>query len=83
MRARHIAAGRASRPDLGRPFRMPLSPYLPTLSALICVYLMANLAAVPGCGSWLRFLVWMILGFVEIAYGHRHSRVRREEKAAA
>jgi len=25
----------------------------------------------------------MVLGFVDIAYGQRHSRVRPEEKAAA
>jgi len=48
-----LPRGRASRPDLDRPFRVPLSPWLPALSALICVYLMANLSARPGCGSGL------------------------------
>ncbi|GAA1770986.1 amino acid permease [Nocardioides hankookensis] len=71
---------RRTRPDLDRPFRVPFSPWLPILAALICVYLMVNLSV----ETWLRFLVWMVLGFViYFAYGHGHSRVRTEEKTAA
>ena len=44
---------RRKRPDLPRSFRVPFNPWLPGLSALICIYLMLNLtrrdlAAVPG-----------------------------------
>ena len=71
---------RRTRPDLDRPFRVPLSPVLPILAALICFYLMLNLSV----ETWLRFLVWMVLGFViYFAYGHRHSRVRTEDKVEA
>ncbi|MBJ7453571.1 MAG: hypothetical protein JHC71_16035, partial [Blastococcus sp.] len=34
--------------------------------------------------TWLRFLVWLLLGLVVYAvYGYRHSRLRREDTAAA
>jgi APA family basic amino acid/polyamine antiporter len=67
---------RRTRPDLERPFRVPLSPVLPILAALICLYLMLNLSI----ETWLRFLIWMVLGFaIYFAYGHRHSRVKLAE----
>ena len=61
---------RRTRPDLPRAFRVPLVPVLPILSALACLYLMLNL---PG-ETWLRFLVWMALGFVVyFVYGRRRA----------
>jgi basic amino acid/polyamine antiporter, APA family len=64
---------RRTRPDLSRPFRVPFSPVVPVLSALACLYLMANLSI----ETWIRFLVWLVLGLLVYAtYGYRHSRVR-------
>ncbi|MEZ0072656.1 amino acid permease [Planotetraspora sp. GP83] len=63
---------RRTRPDLPRSFRTPWVPVLPILSVLACVYLMLNLPV----ETWLRFLIWMIVGTgVYFAYGHRRSRV--------
>ena len=62
---------RRKRPELPRPFRVPLSPVIPALSAVACVYLMANLSI----ETWLRFLAWLALGLVVyLTYGRRHAR---------
>jgi APA family basic amino acid/polyamine antiporter len=63
---------RRTRPDLPRAFRCPGVPYVPILSALASLYLMLNLPA----DTWIRFGVWMALGFVVyFAYGARRSRL--------
>jgi APA family basic amino acid/polyamine antiporter len=63
---------RRTRPDLPRSFRTPWVPVLPILSALACFYLMLNLAI----ETWIRFLVWMAIGFViYFVYGRVHSRL--------
>ena len=63
---------RRTRPDMKRSFRVPLSPVLPALSALACLYLMTNLTV----ETWLRFLAWLAIGMViYFAYGRRRSRL--------
>ncbi|MFC4009646.1 amino acid permease [Nonomuraea purpurea] len=63
---------RRTRPDLPRAFRAPLVPVLPILSVLACLYLMLNLPAL----TWLRFVLWMILGVLLYAgFGYWHSRL--------
>ncbi|WP_218566361.1 amino acid permease [Vallicoccus soli] len=71
---------RRTRPDLHRSFRVPLSPWLPAVSALACVWLMTNLAV----ATWLRFLVWLVLGLaVYVLYGRTRSRLAQAEATAA
>ncbi|MCA2187705.1 amino acid permease [Nonomuraea cavernae] len=66
---------RRTRPDLPRSFRTPMVPVLPILSVLACFYLMLNLPV----ETWLRFVVWMLIGAVlYFTYGYRHSRLARE-----
>jgi APA family basic amino acid/polyamine antiporter len=61
---------RYTKPDLKRPFRVPLSPVLPIVSALACLYLMSNLSV----ETWIRFLVWLVLGMViYLGYGRRNA----------
>ena len=68
---------RRKRPDLHRTFKVPFNPVLPILSAVICVYLMLNLSV----ETWIRFLVWMALGFIiYFAYSRNHSLLATGEK---
>jgi APA family basic amino acid/polyamine antiporter len=61
---------RRTRPDLPRAFRTPLVPLVPILAVLACVWLMLNLSV----ETWLRFVLWMVLGVVVYAlYGRTHS----------
>jgi basic amino acid/polyamine antiporter, APA family len=63
---------RRSRPDLPRGFRTPLVPLVPILSVLACLWLMINLSV----ETWLRFIIWMLIGIVVyFAYGRSHSLV--------
>jgi APA family basic amino acid/polyamine antiporter len=71
---------RRTRPDLPRAFRVPLSPVLPIVSALACLYLMVNLTL----ETWWRFVAWLVLGLLVYGlYGYRHSRLRTESRPEA
>ncbi|WP_433504095.1 amino acid permease [Pseudonocardia halophobica] len=67
---------RKTRPDLHRAFRTPLVPLVPILSVLACLWLMLNLSV----ETWVRFLGWMVVGFVVyFVYGRSHSRLGRRQ----
>ena len=68
---------RKKRPDLKPSFRVPFGKVIPILSAILCVYLMLNLATV----TWVFFGIWLVVGFaIYLAYGQRHSRLAAEDK---
>jgi APA family basic amino acid/polyamine antiporter len=67
---------RRTRPDLKRGFRVPWVPVFPIVGALLCIYLMKYLDR----DTWIRFIVWLVIGLViYFLYGRRHSRLRQGE----
>jgi APA family basic amino acid/polyamine antiporter len=66
---------RKSRPDLDRPFRTPWVPFVPIMGIICCLGLMATLPA----DTWIRLVVWLLIGFViYFSYGRKHSVLQRE-----
>jgi len=71
---------RRTRPDLPRAFRTPWVPVVPILAVLACLWLMINLPV----DTWIRFAVWMAIGFVlYFAYGMHAAGRRRAAEAEA
>ena len=71
---------RRTRPDLPRAFRTPGVPVVPILGVVACGWLMINLPL----ETWLRFLVWMVIGIaIYLAYGRRHSRLASDVAVGA
>ena len=61
-------------PEMHRPFRTPMVWLVAPLGILFCGALMAGL---PG-DTWLRLIVWMVIGLViYFTYGHRHSKLHQ------
>lgn len=65
---------RYTRPDLPRPFRVPLAIVICPLGVLSCLYLFAQ----PFAEHWPLFLGWIAIGLlIYIGYGYRHSKLRK------
>ena len=63
---------RKKRPDLPRTFKIPGNPWVPLIVAAANLWLMLNLTVL----TWIRFLVWLVLGFiVYFAYSYNHARL--------
>lgn len=68
---------RKRQPDRARGFRVPWVPFLPILSVITCVLLMASLTL----ENWIRFFVWLIIGLViYFAYSRHRSTLSSEVK---
>jgi APA family basic amino acid/polyamine antiporter len=67
-----ILVMRRVHPDIERPFRTPLVPFVPILGILANLLLMFGL----GWHNWARLLGWMGLGLIiYFAYSRKHSRL--------
>ena len=65
---------RRTDPDMPRPFRCPLVPFVPLLGIAFCLLLMFSLPV----ENWLRLIVWLLIGFaIYFSYGRRHSVLGR------
>ncbi len=65
---------RRKQPERQRGFRVPWVPFIPFASVLCCLILMASLPV----ETWLRFLVWLVVGLViYLTYSRHHSEFGR------
>lgn len=67
---------RWKRPDIERPFKAPWVPLVPILGAGTCALQMYSLPI----DTWLRLVIWMVLGFIiYFTYSTRHSKLRNSK----
>jgi basic amino acid/polyamine antiporter, APA family len=70
---------RRKQPDRHRGFRAPFVPVLPVVAILCCLVLMASLPV----ETWLRFVVWLVIGLtIYLTYSRYHSEFARGKVAA-
>src|SRR5271170_6152435 len=67
---------RYTRPELPRPFRVKWVWF----TSLMGVFFCAGMAASLPNGTWLRLVLWSVLGIlIYLLYGYGHSRLRPDE----
>ncbi len=59
---------RRRQPDRKRGFKVPLVPWFPLISIILCGGLMTGLTVI----TWIRFVVWLVLGLCIYALYSRH-----------
>jgi basic amino acid/polyamine antiporter, APA family len=61
---------RRKQPDRPRAFRVPLVPWFPLISVVLCGGLMMGLTLI----TWLRFVIWLAVGLlIYVFYSRKHS----------
>ena len=69
---------RVKQPDAPRAFKTPLVPLIPILGVITCLFMMVFLPL----DTWIRLIVWMIIGFdVYLFYGIRNSKMSDHKPA--
>ena len=67
---------RKTQPDRPRAFRVPMVPWFPIISVVLCVSLMAGLLVI----TWIRFFVWLAIGLVIYFLYSRHRSEFAEKR---
>jgi APA family basic amino acid/polyamine antiporter len=68
---------RNSNPEIKRPFKTPLVPYVPILGILVCSFMIISLDHTTQIVA----LFWMIVGLIiYFTYGFKHSKIQHEHK---
>jgi APA family basic amino acid/polyamine antiporter len=68
---------RRTNPELHRPFRAPLFPFVPVAGIAICMLLMLSLPS----ENWYRLIIWLLIGFcIYFTYGKKHSALRHANR---
>ena len=70
---------RYTRPELPRPFRVKWVWFTSLMGVLFC----AGMALSLPNGTWLRLVIWSVLGIlIYLLYGYKHSRLRSPQEHA-
>jgi APA family basic amino acid/polyamine antiporter len=68
---------RKKRPEIHRPFKTPLMPWVPIAGAIICL---AQMMGLPW-ETWERLLIWMAIGLlIYFLYSRKHSKINDVRK---
>lgn len=63
---------RRTRPEVPRTFRLPLMPVVPIVGVIFSIWLMVSLR----WETWVRFVVWLVIGLViYFGYSRTHSKL--------
>lgn len=69
---------RHTRPDLPRPFKVPAIWFTSIAGIVFC----GTMAYSLGTPTWIRLVVWAIIGFaIYFIYGYKHSKLRASKAA--
>jgi APA family basic amino acid/polyamine antiporter len=66
---------RRKEPNRPRGFRVPLVPWFPLISVILCGGLMTGLTVI----TWLRFVIWLAIGLVVyFTFSRKHSEFAKQ-----
>lgn len=67
---------RYTHPEYPRPFKTPWVPLVPLAGVVVCLSMMVSLQI----DSWIRLILWTVIGlFIYAYYGRKHARTHAEK----